>query len=303
MTMNEHLLEIKIVQPGRATGQYYAAGSNTLRLEKIIYPAENLPFDVGILPTALTSFDEPFAVVLLDTLSLPIDTEIESKLLSAVQRGNEAPLLLVAPTADERAPQCLNSISAEQRAELIRILHHTRPGEWHWLVVEEVEPHLHVAALRYRQKQADGKLPHLDPAWQPIYMNRPSASFAEAEHYTAAEYTFYKLPYRFQHYVREYLAPDERILYALCRPAMCSHRKRSWLRYEHLQAGVLILTNQRLIHLAELVPPDSANIRYGFHTSVGVLERLVDISVSALKNQSMLLSTIWNARGGNTLIE
>lgn len=66
---------------------------------------------------------------------------------------------------------------------------------------------------------------------------------------------------------------------------------------------MLILNSQRLIHLTELLPPDSANIRYGFHTIIGVVERLADISVSALRNDSLLLSTVWNARGGNTVIE
>jgi len=42
------------------TGQYYAVDSDTLRLEKIVYPNETLPFDVGILPTALTHFDETY---------------------------------------------------------------------------------------------------------------------------------------------------------------------------------------------------------------------------------------------------
>jgi hypothetical protein len=136
-----------------------------------------------------------------------------------------------------------------------------------------------------------------------LHIGRPAPSYAEAERYSAAEYTFFELPHRFQHYVSEYLAPDERILYAARRPAMPSQRNRSWLRREYLQAGVLILTNQRLIHLAELVPPDSANIRYGFHTSIGVVERLMGISVSTLGNESLLLSTKWNARGGSTSIE
>jgi hypothetical protein len=103
--------------------------------------------------------------------------------------------------------------------------------------------------------------------------------------------------------VNEYLAPDERILFALHRPAMPSQRKRSWLRREHLQEGVLILTDQRLIQLAELVPLDAANVRYGFHTAVGVVERLVNISIAELNQESLLLSTSWHARGGDTFLE
>jgi hypothetical protein len=300
--MTEHLLEIKITQPGRTTGQYFSVDSDTLRLEKIIRPDEPIPYDVGILPTALTSFNEPLAVLVMGSLSHPRNTEMEARLVGALQRNTEAPVLLVAPVADERAPLCLNEIGVEQRTEIVRVLSRTYPGEWFLLSVEDVEPHLHTAARRYRQKQADGKLPHLDSHWQPIRMSRPEPNYAEAERYTAAEYTFHEIPYRFQHYVSEYLAPDERILFALRRPSMPSHRKRSWLCRERLQEGVLILTNHRLIHLAELVPPDSANIRYGFQTSIGVAERLAGISISAPGGRSLLLSTAWNACGGNASI-
>jgi len=301
--MTEHLLEIKIVQPGRATGQYYAVDSDTLRLEKIVYPDEPIPFDIGILPTALTTFDEPLAVLVLCRLSHPTNTEMESRLLGALQRNAETLILLVSPIADEYAIQCLDELNEKQRAEIITTLHRTYPGEWQWLTAAELEPQLHTATLRYRQKQAKGNHREIDPAWKPLHLDRPIASFAEAEHYTAAEYTFFELPYRFQHYVGEHLAPDERILYALRRPATSSQRKRSWPRREQLQEGILLLTDQRLIHLAELVPPDSANVRYGFHTSMGVLERLHKISVSNIGTDSLLLTTTWSAHGGNASIE
>lgn len=301
--MSEHLLEIRIVQPGRATGQYFSVDSETLRLEKIVRPDEPIPFDVGILPTTLTSFNEPLAVLVMGSFSHPRNTEMEARLLGALQRSAESPVLLVTPVADECSPRCLSEIGVEQRVEIVKVLSRTYPGEWLLLSVEEVEPHLHTAARRYRQKQADGKLPRLEPHWQPIRLSRPEPSYAEAERYTASEYTFYDLPYRFQHYVSECLAPDERILFALRRPAVPSQRKRSWLRREHLQEGVLILTSQRLIHLVELVPPDSANIRYGFQTSVGVVERLAGISISALGCGNLLLSTVWNARSGSASIE
>jgi len=301
--MTEHLLEIKIVQPGRATGQYFAVDSDTLRLDKVIYPGDSLPFDIGILPTALTSFDEPFAVLVLGNVSHPGHTEMESRLLGALQRNADAPILLVTPVADECAIQCLDELNEKQRAEIVTILHRTYPGHWQWLMLAELEPILHSATLRYRQKQARDNHRQVDSAWKPLNLSRPAPSFAEVEHYTPAEYTYFELPYRFQYYVGEHLAPDERILYVLRRPAMSSQRKRSWMKREQLQEGVLILTDQRLIHLAELVPPDSANVRYGFHTSVGALERLAEVSISELKNDSLLLTTTWNIHGGSASIE
>ncbi len=210
----EHLIEIKIIQAGRVTGQYSPVDSKSLRLEKIIYPEENLPFDVGILPTALSPFNEPFPVLVLGNVSHPPHTEIEARLLGAVQRGEETPILLSIPNTDERAPQYLENLAANQRAEIINTLNVSKPGKWHWLSLEEIEPYLHDATLRYRQSQVYGKPAHLDPAWKPIHVGRPAPSFAEAERYTAAEYTFYELPHHFQRYVSEYLAPDERILCA-----------------------------------------------------------------------------------------
>ncbi|SRR6266508_2768139 len=152
--MNEHLLEIRIVQPGRITGQYYAVTPDTLRLEKIVYPAESIPFDVGILPTALTPFGEPLVTLVLGNLSHPVSTEMEGRLLGAVQRRDGIPILLVTPTTDERAIHCLDELTADQRVEIVVILQRTYPGQWQWLSVEEVELQLHAATLRYRQKQA-----------------------------------------------------------------------------------------------------------------------------------------------------
>lgn len=300
--MTEHLLEIKITQPGRATGQYFSVDSDSLRLERIVHPDEPIPFDVAILPTALSPFNEPLAVLVLGSISHPRNTEMEARLIGAFQRNEETPVLVVVPVVDEHAIQCLDDFTKGTQTEIFHLLTHRYPGEWHWLAVEDVEPDLHTAALRYRQKQAEGKLPHPDPSWQPIRMSRPTANFAEAERYTPAEYTFYELPHRFQRYVSEHLAPDERILYAARRPAMPSHRKRSWFRQNQLQEGVLILTSQRLIQLTELLPPDSANVRYGFHTTIGVLERLAGATLTSASPGS-LLQTRWHAAGGELAIE
>ena len=300
--MTEHLLEVRIVQAGRVTGQYYPLDSDTLRLEKILYPDEILPFDIGILPTALTPFDEPLTVLIQGDFSHPIHTEIESRLLGALRRNSGIPILLAVPTADEHAPQCLDGITMEQRTEINRILNHNGSGEWHWLTVEDVESYLHTAAIRYRQKQTDGHPRSVDPAWKPLHIGRPP-NFTETERYTAAEYIFYELPYHFQYYVNEYLAPDERILYVVRRPAMPSQRKHSWLRREHLQAGALILTSQRLIHLAELIPPDNANIRYGYHTAVGVLERFAGATLQNVGKEGLLLCSEWFSKDGKKTIE
>lgn len=298
----EHLLEIQITQPGRVTGTYLPADADTLRLERVIYPEHALPFDVGILPTSLTPMDEPLTVILLGDLSHPAGTQLEARLLGALERaGDEALLLLAVPTADERRSHlALDSLPAEQRSQVLKTVRSARPGDWRWVGVSEIEPVLHAAVLRYRQAvQADRPIP--PPAWKTTHIRPLDPNFLEADRYTAAEYTFHELPDHFQAYVTQILAPDERVLYAILRPALVSEKRMAWFRRPRLQAGVVILTNQRLIHLNELIPPDAANIRYGFHSRVGALNRLAGISLQPLRRNT-ILHTAWKARGGQTAI-
>jgi len=296
--MAEHLLNIKITQAGRTTALYRPVDYETLQLEKVIHPGETLPFDVASLPASLTVFGDPLTVLVLGSLSHPVNTLLEARLLGALQSDN---LLfpLAVPTAEQDAAALeLTSLEESQRNEIVRILSEAHPGEWRWLTVTETEPRLHSAVLRYRQAKESGARTENAPAWKPIHIKRLSPGFDAAERYTAAEYTFFELPFHFQQYIQEHLAPDERILYATPRPAMRSSKKRSWLEHERLQAGVLILTSQRLIHLSEILPPDNANIRYGYHVTMGALERFTGSSVQASGRDNLLLRTEWSSREG-----
>lgn len=301
--MPEHLLNIKIVQPGRSTGLYRPVDYDTLQLEKVVHPNDELPFDVAALPTSLTPFGDPITVLVLSSISHPANTQIEARLLGAIQRDG-FPYLLAVPTGDERMEALrLDTLPPALQEEVLNALQSVHPGEWRWLSVAEVEPQLHEAAVRYRQAKENGRPADAAPAWKPQRFKRLSPSFDEAERYTAAEYTFFELPFHFQEYVSEHLAPDERVLYAAPRPAMTSYKKRSWLERERLQAGVLILTTQRLIHLHEIRPLDNTNIRYGYHATVGALERFAGATLQTVSKESLILRTEWRAREGTATIE
>ncbi len=291
----EHLLELRIIQPGGITGRYLPEEGAAWRLEEIVPPVEALPFDVAVLPEVWTPFNEPFRVVVLGSISHPADTLLEGRLLGAFRRGEEPPFLVAVPEAEPEAPQAWGDVPAPRREAVLAALRRARPGEWRWLEVEEVEPCLHEGARRYREHGAAAHRRHA-PAWQAL-RSAARGGYTDAEQYTAAEYTFFELPYRFQEYVGDALAADERILYAARRPAMPSQRQRSWLRRERLQEGVLLLTTHRLIHLAELIPPDAANIRYGFREVIGVLERLRGVDLQPLGSH-LALTTRWAAASG-----
>jgi len=288
-----HLFDVRIIQPGGVTGRYLPEGDG-LRLEAVVPPEEPLPFDVAVLPTVWTPFDEPFRVLVLGRLSHPAETWLTARLIGAWQRGEEPPFLVAAPEVDEEAPRRWEALSSPQQHAIVETLRSARPGQWQWLDVAAVEPHLHAGARRYQQRKVHFR--RRGPAWQPLRTAR-KGGYTDAEQYTAAEYTFFELPYRFQQYVGHALAPDERILYTVRRPAMPSLRQRSWLRREPLQEGVLLLTTHRLVHLAELIPPDAANVRYGFREVIGVLERLRAARLERYR-EGLLLMTRWLAANG-----
>lgn len=141
------------------------------------------------------------------------------------------------------------------------------------------------------------------PTWRPADRDGRVVGYTEAEHYTDAEYSYFQLPYRFQKYVDQHLAEDERILFALTRPATKSEAQRTWLGRKQLQEGVVILTDQRLIHLAELIPPGRSGVRYGFQSQVGVLERLCDVRCEPSGDENLLFRADWAAKGGRATTE
>ena len=303
--MSEPVIEIEIIQPGRPTGQYHPIEYDLLRLEKVLYPEVTLPFDVGILPKTLTTQGNPLQVILLGDVSHPPRTQVSARLLGGIQADGSAPYLLAVSTADDHFAAVFSfaDLADPLRTELHRCLSPSTEAGLRWLDVDALKPWMREATLKYRQAKAEGYQPVLQPAWKPADSQGRVTSYTEAEHYTAAEYTFFQLPYHIQHYVSEYLADDERILYAIRRPAMRSHRQRSWLGWEKINEGVLILTTQRLIHLVELVPLGDSGVRYGFNARLGALERLTGIKIETLGDEAVLLKTSWEAEGGSDILE
>jgi len=303
--MSEPVIEIEIIQPGRPTGQYHPIEYDLLRLEKVLYPEVTLPFDVGILPKTLTTQGNPLQVILLGDVSHPPRTQVSARLLGGIQADGSAPYLLAVSTADDHFAAVFSfaDLADPLRTELHRCLSPSTEAGLRWLDMDALKPWMREATLKYRQAKAEGYQPVLQPAWKPADSQGRVTSYTEAEHYTAAEYTFFQLPYHIQHYVSEYLADDERILYAIRRPAMRSHRQRSWLGWEKLNEGVLILTTQRLIHLVELVPLGDSGVRYGFNARLGALERLTGIKIETLGDEAVLLKTSWEAEGGSDILE
>ncbi len=302
--MSEVIIEIH--QPGRPIGEYQQSSNGYLILKQIIYPEEHLPFDIGYIPETLSDQGELLPVLLIGETSHPPHSRVEVRLLGGIRNNGTISTLLAVAKSDKKYQNVssINDLNDLQRDEIINRLKMFSKNGFHWLNQTEIDAIIKQARKNYRLVSIQNSQEiRTKPAWKPADSQRRVTDYTEIEHYTAAEYTFFQLPYHIQHYVSEYLDEDERILYAIQRPAMRSNIYHSWLGREKLQEGVLILTTQRLIQLVELVPLSDSGVRYGFNAQIGVVERLVDFSVEEIKDESVIIRTEWRSKMGKGLLE
>jgi len=292
-------LWLRVKRAGRVYARYRFDDGETV-LETVHLPDMVYPFDIGVLEKAIWRDGEELHAALLGVVSHPPGTRVAVRLLGALTTGGHRPAWFVCvpevdPTA--RGWHSPDDLPAELAANLLRTLEREEGASLDWLSAEYVEEMVREARRNYRLLQKSA--PHTaSPAWKPADRYGGVTDFTEAEHYTAAEYTFFQLPYRFQDYLSQHLSDDERGLYAIWRPSMTSRLQKRLFKRTRLNEGVLFLTTQRLMYLVELVPPDRSGVRYGFRAVSGALERLRSYKILRPAEHSAVLQTEWEARGG-----
>jgi len=305
----ETRVELRVEVPGSYHARYEAdPGAGRLRLVDVVYPKERLPADLCSVTDSLEG-NASLGVLLLGNVSLPAGCLVWARPLGMleVRSGEGLTHEILAVAADDphfADIATFESLSTERRAALESFLHADDQGEGgqvRWLGKEEALSAVLAARQRFRiaQNRQHAGL-RLEPAWKPVD-GRVWAAWArgEAERHTAAEYSFRLLPHRFQRYVEEYLAMDERILYAVHRPAMRSAGRRSLFKRSRLEEGVLIVSDQQVTQVVELFPLDRAGIRYGFIARAGVAERMESVRVLPLGHDVIGLELTWRAAKGS----
>jgi len=303
-------IELRVEVPGGYHARYEAGGSSgALRVVDVVYPAERLPGDLCSVTDSLVAGNASLGAILLGNVSLPAGCLVWARPLALleIRRGKTIAHEILAVGADDphfAEIVTVDGLSTERRATLESFLQEDglgKEGHLRWLGAEEALSAVLAARQRFRvsHNQQRERL-RLEPAWKPAD-GRARAAWArgEAERYTLAEYRFHSLPARFQRYVEEYLATDERILYSVHRPAMWSARRQGLLRRRRLQEGVLIVSDQQVTQVEELFPLDRSDIRYGFVARAGVPERLEDVRLAVPGRGVIGLELIWRAAQGS----
>jgi inorganic pyrophosphatase len=152
--MPGRVLDVEVVQPGRAVGEYGTLPSGALRLAKVLCPEVPLPFDLAVVTEALTDEGEQLPVILAGTVSHPPQTQVVARLIGGLRIDESgAPYLIAVPAADGAMSQVRQATDLPQ-AVCAEILNHVdlRGGEPPaWLSAEALGALLHEAYLTYRR--------------------------------------------------------------------------------------------------------------------------------------------------------
>lgn len=300
------IFDLQVEVPGGMHARYYP-DTGGLSLAQVIYPANRFPADRCAVTDTLTEAGSALGALLLGNLSQPAGCRLQGRPIGAVEisapgRLDRHVVMVAAADPHFESVMTLRDLSSLRRDGLelaLRLDGQASLTEVHWLEAEAARQFIHEAHQRYRLALAGQRdLTPVGPAWKPASAASGTDGSSEAERHTVAEYAFYRLPDRFQRYVEEHLAPEERILLGLHRPALQSAVQRTFLNRQRLEAGVLVVTDQQAAAVVELMPPDRAGIRYGFVARSGALERLEAVEALALSDDVAGLRLTWRAAGG-----
>ncbi len=312
-------IEVRVVSAGDDCACYtYDPAIGGLRLSGFHRAALPTPFDYAEVPDSSADGDDNAPVWLIMPRSAFPGAVVTARpigLLVSRDGAREWRRVIAVAAADPQSASIItpDDLPAEQRQALMdfacREGAHTSSPTVVWEPAQAAHAWIQQARQQARLARAGRKQGPAYPAWKPLgYKVAGARRLSEAEPHSEAEYAYHQLPFRFQKYVDEYLAPSERILFAVNRPAMKGAPalrsgsgqafKRLFAPRPTLQEGILFITDQQLTLVTEIVPPDSANIRYGYIAHTAPPERVAAMDVALPHQGIATLNIVWRAAQG-----
>jgi inorganic pyrophosphatase len=308
------LIEVRVVSSGDDCAMYeFDPHGKGLRLKNIHRTPKPAPFDLAEVPDSSLDDTDNVPVWLLTHRSVFPGTFVTARpigLLRSKDEASELRWVIAVPPADPQT-ETIRAISDLPEERWQALLRYACSGSdeddmvVRWESAAAALDWIHQAKQETRVERArQEKAGAAQPAWKPLgYLVSGARRANETEPNSEAEYAYHQLPQRFQKYVDEYLAPDERILFAVNRPMMKSGLRRSFFSRATLQEGALFVTDQQLSLVTEILPPGVSNIRYGYIADTGPLERIETITTEALDDQVAVLAVKWQAASGSHLVK
>ena len=305
----DDFIEVRVVEPGDDCNLYvYDPDVPGLRLSGVHRTSQPAPVDHAVVPETSPDGDADLDVLLVSHRSTLPGCMVIARpiaLLEVRRNGSQDYRIVAVPAADDALSgvRALQDLAQERHQAIAAFAQASLDGQSDatllWGDAARASQVIHQAKQAARLARAKArKSGSAAPAWKPLGRRVLGARRAsDTEPHTEAEYAYHQLPHRFQKYVEEYLAHDERILFAVNRPAMQSALKRAWFARETLQEGILFITDQQVALVTEILPPGQSNIRYGYVVHTGIPERVESAAVKSVADR-VCFQVTWRAAGG-----
>ena len=302
-------VELRVVEPCDDCNLYsYDPQGEGLRLSGVYRTNQSAPVDQATVPETSPDGKSDLSVLLVShraTFPGCLVTARPIALLEMRTGARQEYQIVAVPAVDEMALAIftIEDLTEEQRHAIVNYarsrINGQGSGDWRWSDAAHARQVIHQAKQAARVVQAKAhKHTSAAPAWKPLGYHVSGARRAsDTEPNTKAEYAYHQLPIRFQKYVDDYLVQTERILFAVNRPAMKSEFRRSWHSDGILQAGILFITDQQVVLVTEIIPPDQSKIRYGYVVQTGIPERIKAVDVKQV-GANACIEVTWCASGG-----
>ncbi|HZU06524.1 MAG TPA: inorganic diphosphatase [Chloroflexota bacterium] len=307
MVQEQHRQPIEVVIEAVGAEAYcyaYDAAAQALRLIGVAAAESGWPGDLGVLPDSLAPDAQPVQVLVLGRQPTFPGCRVAAYAIGLVEIGRGAErrsLVLAVPAADpayaglvhiDALPPAVR-LALERAVEQEALALGNGALTVRWGDPAEAAAYVRAARQAYRLAQHSARTPRA-PTWEGADRTLRRIAGLEAERHTEAEYTVYRLPYRFQQYARECLLPAERLLHCVLRRPVRHGRGWGLGRRQVAHEALLLVTDQQVLLLADALPPDSTLVHWGYVARAVALERVLEVAVrheSALVWLELVLAT------------
>lgn len=267
--------DVRVEIPQTHTATYRPASEETVRFSGVWQAEITYPANWGSLPGTLTSAGEPLGVWLLSSVPIAPQTLVKARAIGALtwhQASESRSVILAVPEADPAMAHLhgWDDLPADQRAALLLGVPDPQGAQCQGAfdAVQIIRAARRMARLA-RVGQSTGPA---TPVWQPT---AGAFRVSEGMPHTLAELSLQRLPLRYQEYVAQMLAPDERILFFVPRPALHTPHRGLLDRQTRHNQGILVVTDQQVLWMVDALPPMEIVKGYGYIAKSCVLAHIV----------------------------
>jgi hypothetical protein len=301
-------IRVRITQPAHATLAYaWDEAASALRVTGLQPAFAGAAGDGGEVAMGPDASPLPAVVLGLEAMSAAPGSLIDCELLGAALDAEGHLVLLVwAIISNESPPDVLDDawIAALTPSLVTR---YSLAAPIVWLDAEAARTALDDARLAARQAgrtraagigDYDSTSDDRMAAWRvPEGVNLARARVDGIGIFDAVPALLTVIPYRFQRYLTELLLADEQVLFFAERLARREREGMLGWRQRRIPAGILLVTEWRMLWLEDAAPPDATLVQWGYTVSVAPLGRLTAVIEVGLPRQ---IDVRLEARQGQT---